>query len=127
VRAAREMLGRRFFVGDGGEGGRPRREIGLPTANLAILNDAARARRLCLLVGLLGEADGTSTRPCSTSATGPFGRGGLREATAGSTATLRADAATEFEERLREERTLRSEALVAQVQTTSRGPDGCLI
>jgi riboflavin kinase/FMN adenylyltransferase len=123
VRAAREMLGRRFFVeGTVVKGFGRGREIGLPTANLALVNETLPARGVyaCWCRGL-GEADGDLHPAVVNIGHRPTFGGGAVSVEAHLLdfsgdiygRTLR----TEFEERLREERTFAGpEALVAQVQ-----------
>lgn len=122
VRGAREMLGRPFFV-DGtvvrgvGRG----REIGLPTANLAVLNETLPARGVyACRCRELGTGGALHPAVVNIGHRPTFGGGALSvEAHLldfdGDLygRTLR----TEFEERLREERTFAGpEALVAQVR-----------
>ncbi len=123
VRAARDMLGRRFFV-DGtvvrgvGRG----REIGLPTANLAVLNETLPARGVyACRCRELGEAGGALHPAVVNIGHRPTFGGGALSVEAH---LLDFDGdlygralRIEFEERLREERTFAGpEALVAQVR-----------
>ena len=134
VRAAREMLGRRFFV-DGtvvrgvGRG----RQIGLPTANLAIVNETLPARGVyACWCRDLREGEGTVYPAVVNIGHRPTFGGGALSVEAHLLdfdgdlygRTLR----TEFEERLREERTFAGpEALVAQVRDDVARARRCLI
>jgi riboflavin kinase / FMN adenylyltransferase len=123
VAAARQMLGRHFFVDGAVVRGQGRgRTIGLPTANIAVVNETLPARGVyACRCRVLGEAGGAARGAVLNIGHRPtFGGGGLSVEAhlldfEGDLygRTLR----VEFEERLREERPFEgAEALVRQVQ-----------
>jgi riboflavin kinase/FMN adenylyltransferase len=123
VRAASEMLGRPFFVdGTVVKGAGRGREIGLPTANLAVVNETLPARGVyACRCRELGDPGGALHPAVVNIGHRPTFGGGALSVEAHLLdfdgdlygRTLR----TEFEERLREERTFAGpEALVAQVR-----------
>jgi riboflavin kinase/FMN adenylyltransferase len=127
VAAAREMLGRRFFVDGAVVRGEGRgRTLGLPTANLAVVNETLPARGVyacwCrVLAGVPARADDAAHPAVLNIGHRPtFGGGGL--SVEAHLLDFEADLygrtlRVEFAERLREERPFPgAEALVRQVQ-----------